>query len=71
MACSKYTLTNTGSTSVNFTYRRCDDSMWEYQVDLNPSQTKNIWLIDGTYTVAELFKSEILLVNDGAFPPTT
>ena len=70
MACSKYTLTNTGSTSVNFTYRRCDDSMWEYQVDLNPSQTKNIWLIDGTYTVAELFKSEISLVNDGVFPPS-
>jgi len=71
MACSKYTLTNTGATSVNFSYRRCDDSMWEYQVDLTPAQTKNIWLIDGTYTVAELFKSEILLVNDGAFPPTT
>ena len=71
MACSKYTLTNTGSTSVNFTYRRCDDSMWEYQVQLDPAQTKNIWLINGTYTVAELFKSEISLVNDGAFPPTT
>jgi hypothetical protein len=71
MACSKYTLTNTGSTSVNFSYRRCDDSMWEYQVDLTPTQTKNIWLIDGTYTVAELFKSEISLINDGAFPPTT
>ena len=70
MACSKYTLTNTGSTSVNFSYRRCDDSMWEYQVQLDPYQTKNIWLINGTYTVAELFKSEILLVNDGAFPPT-
>jgi hypothetical protein len=69
MACSKYTLTNTGATSVNFTYRRCDDSMWEYQVDLTPSQTRNIWLIDGTYTVAELFKSKILLVNDGVFPP--
>ena len=71
MACSKYTLTNTGSTSVNFSYRRCDDSMWEYQVDLTPTQTKNIWLIDGTYTVAELFKSEISLINDGPFPPTT
>ena len=69
MACSKYTLTNTGSTTANFSYRRCDDSMWEYQVELNPSQTKNIWLIDGTYTIAELFKSAIALVNDGVFPP--
>jgi hypothetical protein len=71
MACSKYTLTNTGSTSVNFSYRRCDDSMWEYQVDLTPAQTKNIWLINGTYTVAELFKSEISLSYNEAFPPTT
>ena len=50
MACSKYTLTNTGSTVVNFSYRRCEDSLWEYQVELNPSQSKNIWLIDNTYS---------------------
>jgi hypothetical protein len=44
--------------------------MWEYQVDLAPAQTKNIWLIDGTYTVAELFKSEISL-SGTTFVPTT
>ena len=71
MACSKYTLTNTGSTSVNFTYKRCDDTMWEYQVELEPNQTKNIWLVNNTYTIAELFKSKISLTNDGPFPPTT
>ncbi len=70
MACSKYTLTNTGSTSVNFSYRRCDDSMWEYQVNLNPNETKNIWLINGTYDAANLFDSSILLVNYGAYPLT-
>jgi hypothetical protein len=69
MACSKYTLTNTGSTTVNFSYRRCDDSMWEYQVELTPGQTKNIWVINGTYTVAPLYKSLISFVNQGAFPP--
>jgi hypothetical protein len=69
MACSKYTLTNTGSTTVNFSYRRCDDSLWEYQVELTPNQTKNIWLIDGTYTVAPLFSNLISLINQGAFPP--
>jgi uncharacterized delta-60 repeat protein len=69
MACSKYNLTNTGSTIVNFSYRRCDDSMWDYQVELLPNQTKNIWVIDDTYTVAPAFKSVITLVNDGAFPP--
>jgi hypothetical protein len=69
MDCSKYTLTNTGSTLVNFSYRRCDDSMWDYQVELLPNQTKNIWVIDGTYTVAPSFKNLIYLVNQGAFPP--
>ena len=57
MACTKYTLTNTGSTVVNFNYRRCDDSMWEYQVNLNPNETKNIWFINGTYSIAQLFKN--------------
>ena len=69
MACSKYTLTNTGSTIVNFNYRRCDDSMWEYQVELNPNQTKNIWLIDNSYSIAPLFVPNVVLVNDGVFPP--
>jgi hypothetical protein len=69
MACSKYILTNTGSTLVNFSYRRCDDSLWDYQVELLPNQTKNIWVINGTYTVAPAFKGGILLVNEGAFPP--
>jgi hypothetical protein len=68
MACSKYTLTNTGTTLVNFNYRRCDDSMWDYQVTLEPNQTKNIWLINGTYDVAEIFESKIVLVDNGVFP---
>ena len=69
MACSKYTLTNTGTTQVNFNYRRCDDAMWEYQVELNPNQTKNIWLMDDTYSIAPLFNNRVVLVNDGVFPP--
>ena len=70
MACSKYTLTNTGTTAVNFNYRRCDDSMWEYQVNLDPNQTKNIWLIDGTYDDAQIFEASIVLVNNGVYPLT-
>jgi hypothetical protein len=69
MACSKYTLTNTGSTIVNFNYRRCDDSMWDYQVELTPGQTKNIWLINGTYTISPVYTSSVYLINQGAFPP--
>ena len=70
MACSKYTLTNTGTTAINFTYRRCDDSMWEYQVNLDPNQTKNIWLINNTYNISSLFSHSVVLVNDGAYPLT-
>jgi hypothetical protein len=69
MACSKYTLTNTGSTTVNFNYQRCDDTLWQYQVELLPNQTKNIWLVNGTYTSAQLFQQSIVLVNEGVFPP--
>jgi hypothetical protein len=67
MACSKYILTNTGSTIVTFNYRRCEDSMWDYQVELEPNQTKNIWLINGTYSSANV---GIVLQDMGAFPPT-
>lgn len=66
MACSKYILTNTGSTIVTFNYRRCDDGMWEYQVELEPNQIKNIWLVDNTYSSANV---TIVVNNQGAFPP--
>jgi len=69
MTCIKYTLTNTGATSINFTYRRCDDNMWEYQVQLDPNQTKNIWAIDGTYTIANYFKPEMAPIVKSIFPP--
>lgn len=70
MACSKYSLTNTGETFVSFNYRRCDDTMWQYQVGLEPEQTKNIWLVDNTFNSPMLFENSIELVDDGVFPPT-
>jgi hypothetical protein len=68
MACSKYTLTNTGSTIVNFNYQRCDDAKWEYQVELLPNQTKNIWLLNTTYSTA--FPTSIVKLDLGVFPPS-
>jgi hypothetical protein len=68
MACSKYTLTNTGSTTTYFNYRRCDDAMWEYQVSLEPNQTKNIWLLNGSYSTSY---TTISRVSSSVFPPTT
>ncbi len=69
MPCSKFILTNTGSTIVTFNYQRCDDSLWEYQIELNPNETKNIWLVDDTYSAAQQFQSEIVLTDEGVFPP--
>jgi len=69
MACSKYTLTNTGTTVINFNYRRCDDAMWQYQIELYPNETKNIWLMDDTFSIAPLFNTNIILTDEGVFPP--
>jgi hypothetical protein len=43
--------------------------MWDYQVELLPNQLKNIWVINGTYTVAPSFKNIISFVDNGPFPP--
>ena len=69
MNCKKYVLTNTGNTEVNFNYRRCDDAMWVYQVPLKPAQTKNIFLLENTYSTA--FPTKIVLNDEGDFPPTS
>ena len=44
--------------------------MWEYQINLDPNETKNIWLINGTYGIADAFSSSVSLVNGGAYPIT-
>lgn len=69
MACSKYTLTNTGSTLVNFNYQRCEDNLWQYQVDLFPNEVKNIWFVNGTYQIANFFGTQVVVADDGGFPP--
>ena len=69
MACSKYILTNTGTTIVTFNYQRCDDALWEYQVELLPSETKSIWLLNNTYSSA--FSNSIVLSDLGTFPFTS
>lgn len=68
MACSKYNLTNTGTTIVTFNYQRCDDALWQYQVELLPNEVKNIWLLNNTYSSAF---PRIVLVNEGEFPSLT
>ena len=69
MACTKYTIFNTGNTVINFSYRKCDDSMWEYQVELLPEETKNIWFIDNTFIIPQSFAQFAVIDNQGSFPP--
>ena len=60
MSCSKYSLTNTGNTLVNFNYQRCEDNLWMYQVDLFPNEEKNIWFVDGTFQISQYFSTNQL-----------
>jgi hypothetical protein len=68
MACSKFTLTNTGSTYTSFNYRRCSDNMLKYQVGLKSNQTKNIWLLNNTFNTPQLFEEKITITEE-SFPP--
>jgi len=54
---------------VNFNYQNCDDNQYLYQVDLFPNQTKNIWLVDRTFQIAQSFAQNVIIVDDGVFPP--
>lgn len=70
MACKKYQLTNTGTTDFYFNYKRCSDQMWQYETQLNPSQTKTIWFEDGTYSSPFTNSAGASIVDLGDFPPS-
>lgn len=70
MACRKYQLTNTGTTDFYFNYKRCSDSMWQYEVQLNPGQTKTIVFEDGTYQSPFVNNLGASVTDLGAFPPS-
>ena len=50
MACSKITLTNTGTTSFFFNFRKCSNTQFINADRLRPNQTRNIWIINDTFT---------------------
>ena len=68
MACKKYTLTNTTSSTQTFSYQECSNSMWVYDVLLEPNQTKTIWLLDSTFQ--SYYTNDMTIVDEGVFPPT-
>ena len=68
MACKKYVLTNTTSSTQTFSYQECSNSMWVYDVLLEPNQTKTIWLLDSTFQ--SYYTNDMTIVDEGVFPPT-
>jgi len=68
MDCKKCTLTNTGTTTAYFNYRKCDDLIWQYQNELLPGQTKHIWFLEGTFFTSYFGLS--CSDDSEIFPPT-
>jgi hypothetical protein len=68
MSCKKYSIINNESYNVYFNYRKCDDNIFENQVLIEPGQTKNIWLLENSFSCAFL---DALSVNDQGYFPFT
>jgi len=68
MSCSKYTLTNNGSSLAKFSYRRCSDNMDFFNIGIDQGSFKNIWFVDGTFSK----DGDIEIVNSiSPFPSPT
>jgi len=68
MACKKYNIVNSGGSAIYFNYQRCNDSIWEYQESLMPGESKNLWVIPGTFS-SPFNTSNFQLTDEGVFPP--
>ena len=69
MGCRKYTLQNTGTTIVSFNYLRCEDAIWQYNLELFPGQVRNIWLYDYTFSITNFDAPQITFLENTIFPP--
>lgn len=68
MSCSKYTLTNNGSSLAKFSFRRCSDNMEFNNIGIDQGSFKNIWFVDGTFSK----DGDIEIVNSiSPFPSPT
>jgi len=67
MAGTKYILKNNTTAVQFFDYKTLSDSMWNYQVSLNPGQTKTIWAETGTL---KIYNNNAITVEEQlSFPP--
>ena len=58
MNCVQYNLFNTGSTIASFSYQDCN-AFWNYNVEIESNQSKNIWLLDGTFLISNFFRDSV------------
>jgi len=64
----KITLKNIGSTIGLFTYQTLSTSIWQYQVEILPGQTKIIFCVDGTFSY-DPNQHDITIIESIPFPP--
>jgi len=70
MACSSYRITNSSNSEfVYYNYQRCDNSLFEYQVEVPPGETNTFWAIDGTLKSSPFYDNVVDIKNYGQFPP--
>ena len=68
MTGTKYVLTNNTTSIQFFDYKTLSDAMWNYQVTLNPGQTKTIWSEIGALKIYN--NGAITIDEQSTFPPT-
>ena len=69
MSCRNFRITNTSNKVIYYNYQRCDNSSWNYQVQLNPGKTKSFFAVNGTLNYPSFYDGLINLQNLGEFPP--
>jgi len=69
MSCGNFRITNTSNKVIYYNYQRCDNSSWNYQVQLNPGKTKSFFAVNGTLNYPSFYDGLINLQNLGEFPP--
>lgn len=64
----KYVLRNNTTSVQFFDYKTLADSMWIYQVSINPTQSKTIWAETGTLKIYN--NGSITIEEQSVFTPT-
>jgi hypothetical protein len=67
MSCIKCTLSNLTDKIIVINYQECSNLIWEYNVEIFPNQTINVWHTDGSLSSVNL---NLLNPVCSVFPPT-